>query len=115
MKKLLSGGIAQWTILNVNVPNIPLEEVCGVEITRLGKRHYDDSIIEREDPKKNKYYWIEGELAASVPEDETDVKAIQEHKVSITPLHWDITAHSIVADLRRRGFHKLSAYMLLSL
>lgn len=100
-------GADDWTILNINVPNLPPEEVRGVEITRLGRRHYNDNIIEREDPKKNKYYWIKGELETPVPEEGTDVKAICENKVSITPLHWDITDHRIVSELRSRGFHKL--------
>jgi 5'-nucleotidase len=107
VEKLETEEFYEWTILNINVPNIPAKEVCGVEITRLGRRQYVDSIIEREDPKKNKYYRIEGELKSSVPDDGTDVKAIHDHKVSITPLHWDITAHSTITELRRRGFHKL--------
>ena len=107
VKSLRPSDVGEWTVLNVNVPNLPAEKVRGVEITRLGRRHYSDSLIEREDPKKNKYYWIDGELEAPVMEEGTDVKAVCENKVSITPLHWDITDHHSVSKLQNRGFHKL--------
>lgn len=102
IEKLSTEGFVVGTILNINVPNIPSEKVRGVEITRLGRRRYEDSIIERD-----KCYWIEGELEDSIPENGTDVKAVSDNMVSITPLHWDITEHSTIDDLRRRGFHKL--------
>lgn len=92
-------------ILNVNVPNLNLGDIVGIEITRLGKRFYRDNLIEREDPKKNKYYWIEGGLTQDLLEDGTDVKAIYERKVAITPLQWDITAHNYIDRLKEWGFH----------
>ncbi len=95
-------------ILNVNVPNLPIDEVRGVEITRLGQRYYDDNIIEREDPKKNKYYWIEGILTHDVLEDGTDVKALNEKKVSITPLRLDITAYDYIEKLKNWRFNDLT-------
>jgi 5'-nucleotidase len=94
-------------ILNINVPNLSVEDVAGVEITRLGKRHYDDSIVEKKDRENNRYYLIQGVLSPDIGEDETDVRAIAEHRVSITPLGWDITAHHAIEELRNRGFHKL--------
>lgn len=94
-------------ILNINVPNLKAEEIRGVEITRLGKRHYEDSLIEREDPKKNKYYWIAGKLSHDSLEEGTDVKAVCEKKVSITPLRPDITAHDYIDKLKGWNFHEL--------
>jgi len=94
-------------ILNVNVPNLPIDEVRGIEITRLGQRYYDDNLIEREDPKKNKYYWIEGILTHDVLDDGTDVKALNEKKVSITPLRLDITAYDYIQKLRNWRFNDL--------
>ncbi|MBN2323842.1 MAG: 5'/3'-nucleotidase SurE [Spirochaetes bacterium] len=100
-------GTFERAILNINVPNLPLGDVAGVEITRLGKRRYNDSIVEKKDDRNNRYYLIQGVLSHDIGEDETDVRAIAEHRVSITPLGWDITAHHAVAELRNRGFHKL--------
>jgi 5'-nucleotidase len=107
VEKLRACPIDRKILLNVNVPNLPLGEIRGVEITRLGTRHYYDNLIEREDPKKNKYYWIEGIHARDILDDGTDVKAVHEKKVSITPLRLDITAADYVERLKGCNFHDL--------
>jgi len=107
IKKLDQYPLDRGIILNVNVPNLAVTEIRGVEITKLGKRHYYDNLIEREDPKKNKYYWIEGILTHDSLESGTDVKAVHENKVSITPLRLDITAHDYVEKLKSCNFNEL--------
>ena len=102
------GGLERNLILNVNVPNIPVEAIKGIEITKLGQRHYKDHLIEREDPKKNKYYWIEGLHTHDVLEEGTDVKAIHDHKISVTPLRLDITAVDYIEKLKQWKFHEFS-------
>ena len=87
-------------ILNVNVPNVEYGELRGVEITTLGRRVYDDKIIERVDPKNNKYYWIAGIHVRDVYREGTDVTACLNKKVSITPLRLDITAYDMVDKLK---------------
>jgi 5'-nucleotidase len=106
--KLIERGIASNVVLNINIPNIPIDDIKGIEITKLGRRNYNDSLVEREGPGKHKYYSIEGELSGDVLENDTDVKAIHESKISITPLHWDVTAHHYIAELKNRGFHTLT-------
>ena len=91
-------------VLNVNVPNLPVERIEGVRVTKLGKRNYRDNLIEREDPKKNKYYWIEGVVTHDVLEEGTDVQALYEKMVSVTPLRLDITALDYVEKLKRWNF-----------
>ena len=108
VKKLIDGGIANKVILNINVPNIPVDDVKGIEITKLGSRDYNDVLVEREGPDDKKYYSIEGELSGDILEKGTDVQAVHEQKVSITPLHWDVTAHHYITELRNRGFHTLT-------
>ncbi len=107
VEKIDKNSFDTGVVLNLNVPNIKIEEVEGVEITRLGKRIYDDRLIEREDPKKNKYYWIEGALTRDILEHGTDVKAIHDRKVSITPLRLDITAVDYIDTLKRWHFNDL--------
>ncbi|MFW6138470.1 MAG: 5'/3'-nucleotidase SurE [Spirochaetota bacterium] len=94
-------------ILNVNVPNLPWEKIKGVEITRLGTRYYNDNLIEREDPKKIKYYWIQGVVSEEPLEEGTDIKAVKDGKISITPLRMDITAHDYLEKLKGWEFNKL--------
>jgi 5'-nucleotidase len=84
-------GMPAKSVLNVNVPNRPAAEITGVEITRLGKRVYQDTLIERTDPRGRKYYWIGGDRPVWEPEPESDFLAVDEGRVSITPLHLLLT------------------------
>lgn len=93
-------GLGRDILLNVNVPNKPQEEIRGVKITRLGRRIYEDELIVREDPRGRKYYWIGGKNITNHLEEGTDVAAIEEDYVSITPIHLDLTNHRLLETLR---------------
>ncbi len=85
-------GLAKDILLNVNIPSLPEEEIKGVQMTRLGRRIYKDELIVRTDPRGAKYYWIGGEVPPLHPRVEgTDVTAIDDGYVSITPIHMDLT------------------------
>jgi len=88
-------------LLNVNVPAIPCNEIAGVEATRLGRRIYRDVLVERQDPRGHKYYWIGGEPPTGVIEDGTDIAALAANKISVTPLQLDLTAHHMLKELDR--------------
>lgn len=81
------GELARDLLLNVN---FPFGDFHGVEITRLGRRVYQQTIVERLDPRGRKYYWIAG-TPEWKEEEGTDFAAIEAGKVSITPLHLDLT------------------------
>jgi 5'-nucleotidase len=87
-------------LLNVNVPAVPRDEIAGVEITRLGRRVYRDVLVERDDPRGQKYYWIGGEPPTGVIEAGTDIAAIAASRISVTPLQLDLTAHHLLDELR---------------
>jgi len=89
------------TVLNVNVPNLPLDQMKGYQITRLGLRIYRDELIRREDPRGKPYYWIGGDSPLGVPEKESDVGALTEGYISITPIKLDLTAHELIDTLKR--------------
>lgn len=93
-------GLPPGILLNVNVPCLPPSEVAGVEITRLGRRLYDDALVERRDPRGRSYYWIGGEKPGGVVEEGTDIWALAQKRISITPLQLDITDHSLMAELK---------------
>jgi 5'-nucleotidase len=105
--KIEKSKMESTIILNINVPNRPLDRVEGVEITRLGQRAYNDRLIEREDPKKNRYFWIDGDLKPEEPLSGTDVHALEHDRISITPLQKDITAVEHIARLSRWRFDEL--------
>ncbi len=96
---LLAHPLPEMTLLNVNVPLLP---VRGVEVTRQGRRRYHDVLVERIDPSGHPYYWIGGDRPTG-DEDEagTDVWAVAQGCVSLTPIHLDMTAHQELESLRR--------------
>lgn len=87
------------TILNVNIPDIPLDAIRGFQVTRLGHRHRAGDVIPTTDPRGHQAYWIgiagEGEDAGPG----TDFHAINHGFVSITPLHADMTRHDVLGHL----------------
>ena len=94
-------GMHPKSVLNVNVPAGAAADIRGVEVTRLGKRAYDDALIERIDPRGRKYYWIGGDAPVWEPEPESDFLAVHEGRVSVTPLHLDLTDQPLRARLRQ--------------
>ncbi|MFQ5610524.1 MAG: 5'/3'-nucleotidase SurE [Anaerolineae bacterium] len=100
-KMILDKGLPADTLLNVNFPPDPWHEVRGVYITRLGRRVYRDELVRREDPRGRVYYWIGGEAPLGKPDHGTDIWALQNKLISITPLHLDITTHRFREELRR--------------
>jgi 5'-nucleotidase len=93
-------GMTEGTLLNINVPNLPLSEIRGTQITRLGKRIYHQMTVERVDPRGKKYYWIGGGEPDWEREQGTDFDAVDRGMVSITPLHLDLTDYSVFDKLK---------------
>lgn len=80
------------TFLNVNIPNIPAEEIEGMSVTRLGRRKYEEVLSKREDPSGRPYYWLAGAPREKDASEGTDIDAIQKNRISITPIHFDVTS-----------------------
>lgn len=89
-------------ILNVNVPYLPLEDMAGVALTRQGLRVYRDVLERRRDPRGRPYYWIGGDSPTGVPDEGTDIWALAQGLVSVTPLHLDLTCDDCLGDLQDR-------------
>src|SRR5690606_22152197 len=79
------------TILNVNVPNLPLDQVKGMRVTRLGNRHRSEALIRAEDPRGRPVYWVGPAGAGQDAGPGTDFHAVSEGFVSVTPLTVDLT------------------------
>ncbi len=91
-------GLPPETLLNVNAPYVPLDELRGYQITRLGKRIYLDKLIPQETGLSE--YQIGGDPPVGEPEDGTDFGALAAGCVSITPVHLDMTAYHMTESLR---------------
>jgi 5'-nucleotidase len=79
-------------LLNVNVPDIPYEQIRGIKLTRLGRRHRDVGVMQLKNPRGEVIYWIGPAGSASDAGDGTDFAAIAAHYVSVTPLQVDLTS-----------------------
>ena len=88
------------TFLNINIPNIPYEERRGFMVTGLGKRIYNGIIIERKDPRGGAYYWIGGNSDGFEAIAGTDLYAVDQGYLSVTPLHWDLTSYASLEKLQ---------------
>jgi len=93
-------GLPPGILLNINVPSLPPSDIAGVEITRLGQRLYKDALVKRKDPRGRSYYWIGGERPGGVTEEGTDIWALANGKVSITPIRLDMTDHPMIDELK---------------
>ncbi len=93
-------GLARETLLNVNLPDLPLAAIRSARVTHLGKRIYRDEVIAKTDPRGNHYYWIGGDPPVWEPDPDSDFGAVSADCVSITPLRVDWTAHEMLPALR---------------
>ncbi len=97
---VMEKGMPQDSLLNVNIPNLQDHEIKGIKITRQGKRIWEDSIIEKTDPRGQKYYWIGGNDLGWHEEEQSDIQAVRDGYISITPLHLDLTNYKAIAELQ---------------
>lgn len=104
VQRVLSNGLPPGILLNVNVPYLPAEQIKGTMMTRQGMRVYHGRLDERVDPRGKPYYWIGGDAPTGVPERGTDVGALAQGYVSVTPLMLDLTAYRALSDLNNWNF-----------
>jgi 5'-nucleotidase len=96
---ILENGLAPGELININVPGITAEECAGVEVTRLGKRIYQDELVERIDPRGTPYYWLGGPPPTGLAEPGTDFDAVVNKRIAITPIQLDLTARRLLKRL----------------
>ena len=94
------GALSERILLNINVPNLPPEDIKGIEITRLGERNYADVVEKGHDGRRN-YYWIVRGTPKWCKDEGTDVWTLDQDRISITPLGVNPTSGSIRPTLRK--------------
>jgi len=98
---IFENGLPQSTFLNVNVPNNDLDGETPYRVTIQGKRIYNSSIVEKIDPRGEKYYWFGSDNLNFEDIKGSDSQAITQNYISITPLHLDLTDHSFIKKLSK--------------
>ena len=96
---VMRNHLPENTLLNVNIPFLPQDQIKGMRLTRMGLRVYHDKLDQRTDPRGRPYYWIIGDSPTGVPERGSDIGVVSEGYVSITPLQLDLTAYQLLPDL----------------
>jgi len=91
--RLQSEPLPADTILNINVPDVPWERLQGIEVTRLGHRHKAEPVIKSTDPRGRSIYWVGPPGAEQDAGVGTDFHAIRTNRVSVTPIHVDLTRY----------------------
>jgi 5'-nucleotidase len=95
-RHLLESPLPSGTLVNVNVPaGVPK----GVRVTRLGKRRYGEAVIEKKDPRGRPYYWIGSTIPEGDLEEGTDISAVAEKWIALSPLHLDLTDYKTLPML----------------
>jgi len=102
-RRVLRVGLESDVLLNVNVPRGRRANIKGVKVTRLGRREYNDELIRRKDPFGRDYYWIGGKPPGGAGEPGTDLHAVAEGYVSVTPIELDLTNHALIEQIAGWG------------
>ena len=96
---LINNSLPNGTLLNVNVPYCPPEEIKGIKVTRQGNQYFQDDFDQRKDPRGRTYYWMKGKIVDEDQELYYDSKAVCDGYVSITPIHFQMTDESYFMKL----------------
>ncbi len=88
------------TLLNINLPPVPGDEIRGIRVTTLGSRVYSASLRDTEDPWGRRMYWIGGGQIAWSGRDDSDFIAVRDSYISVTPLHVDLTNYDLLEVVR---------------
>ncbi|BEU02488.1 5'-nucleotidase SurE [Agarivorans sp. OAG1] len=99
IKQLREHALPSNQILNVNVPDLPMEQIKGVKVTRAGSRHRAEVMVKQQDPRGHDIYWLGPPGEKQDAGEGTDFHAVAQGYVSITPLTIDMTAHSFIGKL----------------
>jgi 5'-nucleotidase len=102
-RRVLREGLESDVLLNVNVPRGQRKDIRGVQVTRLGRREYNDELIRRKDPFGRDYFWIGGGPPGGAGEPGTDLHAVAAGYVSVTPVQLDLTNHDLIEQIASWG------------
>jgi 5'/3'-nucleotidase len=99
-RNVLEHGLKRGELLSVNVPAVSVEACEGFEVTRVGRRVYQDELVQRFDPRGIPYYWIGGPPPSGISVPGTDFHAVVNRRISVTPIHLDLTGRRLLRQLK---------------
>lgn len=99
IQSVLEKGMPQTKLLNVNVPNLPLESIKGIRVCRQAKGFWTEDFLQGTDPAGRPYFWLTGEFVCEDKSDDTDIWAIDNGYISVVPAMHDMTAYDALNPL----------------
>jgi len=103
IKKTVETGLPHGTLLNVNFP-APEIKIQGIKICRISDCSFKASFEKRHDPRGIDYYWQGGTMDKNDPDEDTDIRVVEDGYVAITPIRYDLTDRNFIADLKSWEF-----------
>ncbi len=100
LERLGNEPVPAETILNVNVPDLPYAELQGWEVTRLGHRHKSEPVVQQTDPRGRPIYWVGPAGSEQDAGPGTDFHAVRQGRVSVTPIHVDLTRYDLIDTVK---------------
>jgi len=100
-EQILKNGLAESSLLNVNIPKLPLSDIRGVKICRQAMAKWEEEYIQRQDPHGRDYYWLTGNFVNHDHGTDTDEWALANGYVSVVPVQYDLTAHHGIAHINQ--------------
>lgn len=104
VKTVIANPLPEGVLLNVNIPDVAEDEIKGIRVTRQAESRWQESFVQRTDPANRPYYWITGEFVNLDDGVDTDLVALADGWISMTPLRPDLTAHDMIGQLKDLRF-----------
>jgi len=101
VEQMLRTKLDKHTVLNVNIPAVPIELIKGVKICKQAYAKYEEDFIERSDPNGKKYFWLTGEFVNFDKGRDSDVWALEHNYVSVVPVQFDLTNYILKTKLEK--------------
>jgi 5'-nucleotidase len=86
-------------LLNVNIPDLSLNELKGIKVCAQGEGHWKEEFQEGKDPRGESYFWLAGQFVKVGGEEKTDLDYLDEGYVTVVPSHHDLTAHQAISEM----------------
>ena len=93
--------LPKFTLMNINVPDLPLKRIKGIVAARQGFRYYSSAVLKRTDHRGKDYFWVGGQYHGFEPESDTDCAVVHKGFVSLTPLKLDVTDMAYLDEMKR--------------
>jgi 5'-nucleotidase len=101
VQQMLKTKLDKHTVLNINIPAVPVELIKGIKICKQAYAKYEEDFVERNDPNGKKYFWLTGEFVNFDKGKDADVWALEHNFVSVVPVQFDLTNYALKAKLEK--------------